>query len=124
MGWPRPAPALVLALHLILIAQNSRGATESECNSMSIKEEGILCHALEGECKCSRPCAVYAVRRAWRGRSRKREEDPVVNRPARAFKAHECGASFLTTSLSSFTGQPFQEMRIARGELKSVRADR
>jgi len=97
MGWPRLAPALVLALHLILIAQNSHGATESECNSMSIKEEGILCYALEGECKCSRPCAVYAVRRALRVWSRKREENPVVNRPARAFKAHECGAPFLTT---------------------------
>jgi hypothetical protein len=58
--WPRPAPALALALHLILIAQNSHGATESECNSLSIKEEGILCYALEGECKCSRPCAVFA----------------------------------------------------------------
>ena len=94
---PRPAAALVLALHLILIAQNSHGATESECNSMSIKEDNILCYALGVECKCSRPCAVYTVRGARGGRSRKREEHPVVNRPARACKAHAFGARFLTT---------------------------
>ena len=64
MGWLRRAHALaLLALQLILAAQSSHGASESECNSMSIEEEGILCYALEDECKCDRPCAVYVVSR-------------------------------------------------------------
>ena len=69
---------MLLALQLILSAQTSHGASESECNSMSIQEEGILCYALEDQCKCDRPCAVYAVSRGAGGWESTRARTPVT----------------------------------------------